>query len=346
MRTRNPKRKPVKTSRSEVAGGATSKEKRKALSVEERIAELAIKSDKGGKEHKSTPSDQPKVNNKEAVPDNTSSEKMPDNSAERTVVSQEHSLNEKTVLTEEKVVASEKPDGKEHAAQSTEDNNSDADIKTVPPLAKNQDEDTESVGEVDSTNINPVPIEIEVEESSSLFMRSIVPVVIGIIVGFLTGLSVIYYSQNGGSSLGNILGFLNTAKSSSSSDSAAIAVITPSAGPSEAPVTPTDVVNEKDLYDIKILNGSGKGGEAARLEGILKGKDYSILEIGNASASNFKETVIEVKKNVSAGFLASLKKDLDEVFELADDTKELDEDEESDVIITIGSNPAASATDN
>lgn len=322
MRTRNPKRKSsAKASRSEAVGSTGAKAKKQTLSVEERIAELAIKSDKD--DHENDSRGEQKIDSKEkAVNGNETNTNASENSAEKTVVSQEHLLNEKTVVTEEKLATSEKTDNESQAASASEDKDGEGD-----------------------TEINSVPIEIEVEESSSLFMRSIVPVVIGIIVGFLTGLSVIYYSQNGGSSVSNILGFLNISKPSSSSDSSKTPVAVPSVSVSEAPVTPTAVVNEKDLYDIKILNGSGKGGEAARLEGILKGKDYSILEIGNASASNFKETVVEVKKNVSASFLASLKKDLGEIFDVADDTEELDEDEESDVIITIGSSPASSTTE-
>ena len=108
--------------------------------------------------------------------------------------------------------------------------------------------------------------------------------------------------------------------------------------------TPTEVVSQKDLYDITILNGSGKAGEAGKLESTLKEKGYSILEIGNANAANYKETEIRAKEEIEEGFLTALKKDLAKTYTLVDSKDVLNRNSESDIIIVIGS--LAASADN
>ncbi|MFS8159809.1 MAG: LytR C-terminal domain-containing protein [Candidatus Roizmanbacteria bacterium] len=69
-------------------------------------------------------------------------------------------------------------------------------------------------------------------------------------------------------------------------------------------VLPT-TAEEIDLksYKIKVLNGSGIAGVAAKVSDVLKDKGFDVLSPGNADKSDYKETVIQVKKMLMIGLL-------------------------------------------
>lgn len=104
--------------------------------------------------------------------------------------------------------------------------------------------------------------------------------------------------------------------------------------PTEEP-SPTQAPVDEE-YIIKVLNGSGISGEAARTQSLLEDANYSVSEIGNADLSTYEKTIIQTKSSVSQSFISSLKDTLSEEFEVGE-TEELDEDEDLDIIIIVGS---------
>lgn len=106
--------------------------------------------------------------------------------------------------------------------------------------------------------------------------------------------------------------------------------------------TPTPATDSAKLeidlskYKIKVLNGSGISGEAAKVKNLLEAEEFLIEEIGNADKLTYEKTIIQAKKEVSKEFLSTLKSVLEETY-LLDDNEELEESEEIDVIIIIGS---------
>lgn len=107
-------------------------------------------------------------------------------------------------------------------------------------------------------------------------------------------------------------------------------------------VEPTKVV-EVNLaeYNIEVLNGSEIAGEASKLKTELITGGFKVVSIGNAEKSDYRDTIISVKKKVSAAFLEKLKDNLKKTYTLAPDAKtSLPETSEADVVITIGSGRA------
>ena len=112
--------------------------------------------------------------------------------------------------------------------------------------------------------------------------------------------------------------------------------------PSPSRVSPTPASDSAKLaidhskYKIKVLNGSGIGGEAAKGKAILETEKFVIEEIGNAETSDYEKTVIQAKKGVDKAFLDKLKSVLGETY-LLGSNEMLEDSEEVDVVIIIGS---------
>lgn len=76
-------------------------------------------------------------------------------------------------------------------------------------------------------------------------------------------------------------------------------------------VTP-EVTEEPEKADysqltVKVLNGSGVDGAAATVKDLIKEIVFKSVQTGNASVSNQKETIIQIKENVPAGVFEKLK---------------------------------------
>lgn len=89
-------------------------------------------------------------------------------------------------------------------------------------------------------------------------------------------------------------------------------------------------------YKIKVLNGSGIRGAAAKGKEILESEKFIVGEIGNAENSDYGKTIIQAKKEVSSAFLDKLKSVLEESYRVGPN-EELEDSEEVDVVIIIGS---------
>lgn len=88
-------------------------------------------------------------------------------------------------------------------------------------------------------------------------------------------------------------------------------------------------------FSINILNGSGRFGEAARLESILKDNGFNVAEIGNADSSDYEKTEIHYKEKVPKEVILGLDKIINTLYDFSIETK-LEEDDESDILIIVG----------
>lgn len=165
---------------------------------------------------------------------------------------------------------------------------------------------------------------VKVEERSSLIMRIVVPAIIGAVVGVFTAGSVLMYVGKLG-------------QDSKVVEPTPTITIAPSPLESVLPGKEKVLSEDLSLYDIKVLNGSGKAGVAGNLEKLLKDEGYSVLEIGNAGNSDYKETVIQAKENVPEEYIDKLKILLEKTYLLAD-LEELETENETDVVIIVGQN--------
>lgn len=99
--------------------------------------------------------------------------------------------------------------------------------------------------------------------------------------------------------------------------------------------TPVPVAVNVSKYKIEILNGSGISGEAAKIKGLFEEEKFTVSSIGNADSLNNQQTVIQAKKSVPKEYLDKLKNFLEKEY-ILDDIKELSDNEESDVVVTVG----------
>lgn len=174
-----------------------------------------------------------------------------------------------------------------------------------------------------------IPVaEVKVEEDSSSLVRSIILVVIGVFVGAATATAIIIFYNK-----------MIEPKQKITVPSPTVAV-SPAQSEEKGASDSGKITDDLALYDIKVLNGSGKGGEAGRTEKLLKAKGYSVLEIGNADKSDYTKTIIQAKKKVPQTFLDNLKKVLTEQFEI-DEAQTLDDKEQTEIIVIVGSSSSA-----
>ena len=113
-----------------------------------------------------------------------------------------------------------------------------------------------------------------------------------------------------------------------------------SASPTPEAPTPTPSPSEEtkpSTYIIKVLNGSGIAGEAAKVKALLEKENYSISSIGNGDSTSTGETIIQAKNAVGKTWLNNLKKLLSQTYVVSSDVQSLSADEKVDVVITVGS---------
>jgi hypothetical protein len=107
----------------------------------------------------------------------------------------------------------------------------------------------------------------------------------------------------------------------------------PSITPEPSPTpTPVDIAT----YKINILNGSGKIGEASKVGDLLEEDGFSIDSTGNASRYDYQETIIQTKEEISEEITSSISSLLTNAGYTPEFGDVLDEDEDYDIIITVG----------
>lgn len=113
--------------------------------------------------------------------------------------------------------------------------------------------------------------------------------------------------------------------------------------PSVTPV-PTQVEEEVDLkqLSVSVLNGSGKAGEAGKVEDLLVESGFSEDKIttGNADSYDYEETAVSLKVGLSAKVMDAVKISLTDVYALDTSGDELEENSSYDIVIIVGSKKA------
>jgi hypothetical protein len=115
---------------------------------------------------------------------------------------------------------------------------------------------------------------------------------------------------------------------------------TPTAEPTEEP-TPTEAPVDLEAYTIKVLNGSGVTGLAAKEKTALIDAGFKVGTTGNADNSDYTKTVISVTKKVPEGYVKQLKEQLEKNYSVESSVQTLSDNPEGvDVTVTLGSDGA------
>lgn len=99
--------------------------------------------------------------------------------------------------------------------------------------------------------------------------------------------------------------------------------------------TPTKAV-DRTAYDIEVLNGSGKSGEAGKVQTLLTSENFIVSDTGNANRYTYTQTVIQAKKTVNQDFLKELRNVLSQSYTVASTSSVLESSSSADVVVTVG----------
>lgn len=112
--------------------------------------------------------------------------------------------------------------------------------------------------------------------------------------------------------------------------------VTPTPTPTSTPTpTPTPAVPNRADITIEVLNGSGVGGAAAKMQEFLEGKGYDVGRAGNADSSDYEETEIHVKSQ-SQEFLSLLEDDISEGYTVGSASADLADNSDFDAQVIVG----------
>lgn len=104
-----------------------------------------------------------------------------------------------------------------------------------------------------------------------------------------------------------------------------------SASPSAA------ITFDRSKLKVKVQNGSGITGLAAKAKTFLEDLGYKSVATGNASSTDFEETEVAVKDEFQS-ISSSIVNDLKDKYTVAAKVQTLDANEDFDVVITLGKN--------
>lgn len=99
--------------------------------------------------------------------------------------------------------------------------------------------------------------------------------------------------------------------------------------------TPIPIINF-DSLKIKVLNGSGITGEAAKVTDLLSQNKFKIAKTGNASNFDYVKTQIETTNSISPQIVDLVIKSLETEYSSTVSATKLDDSNEYDIIITTG----------
>ena len=90
-------------------------------------------------------------------------------------------------------------------------------------------------------------------------------------------------------------------------------------------------------YQIRIINGSGIAGEASRARQLVVDNGFSVEGVGNSDSFDFTSAQITHKEQVEEGYIDRLREFLEQRYETEVLSGEVDNEEEFDVLIIVGS---------
>jgi hypothetical protein len=166
------------------------------------------------------------------------------------------------------------------------------------------------------------PKEEKVENKSSSFFVLFISFLLGLVFGAGLIGGIFYYKTK-------VEKPNNQAVSQPTPGGEQTTEMTPEASPS---ASPSD--HSLSTYKVQILNGSGKAGEAAKAEKLLKTAGLTNTKTANALSYDYKETEISLKSNVPDAVYETVVKSLSSYQTKKAGT--LDDSSLYDIIITIG----------
>jgi hypothetical protein len=98
--------------------------------------------------------------------------------------------------------------------------------------------------------------------------------------------------------------------------------------------SPTSKIARTDLK-IKILNGTGVPGAAAKAAELLEKLGWQGIKTGNADNFDYQKTVIQIKESKKEYF-GLLKEDLSSKYSLEEEPQTLSEEDKFDAVIIVG----------
>ncbi|OGM75138.1 hypothetical protein A2382_04225 [Candidatus Woesebacteria bacterium RIFOXYB1_FULL_38_16] len=165
----------------------------------------------------------------------------------------------------------------------------------------------------------------EIPQKTSFKLIFFVTILTALIVGFVSGGVYVYFTG---------ISSLKQTSPAPTDTNVDLPSPTPSPIPSPTPEASSNL-NLKD-YEINVLNGSGKIGEASKATALLEKAGFEITSTGNAASYNFKKTSVEVKSDLPKEILSQIEKALSEKYQI-ELGKNLTESNKYDIVITVGS---------
>lgn len=89
-------------------------------------------------------------------------------------------------------------------------------------------------------------------------------------------------------------------------------------------------------YTMRILNGSGHKGEAARVEILLASQEFAKVSIGNADNDRYIKTLVRAKGNIPQSLAQTISQTLSSQY-VVEQGEILDDTAEDDIIVVVGS---------
>lgn len=186
---------------------------------------------------------------------------------------------------------------------------------------------------ISGSDINSLPQEFVPEKKSKLGIF----IIIGLVIASMVGGGLFYFKSKPVEQAPKKEKALPASATTSAAPASTSSAVKASSLPAHSP-SGESAAQKADYskYQIRVLNGSGITGEAAKVKAYLEEEKFVVKDIDNAESSDYEKTVIKAKKDVPKEYLDPLKKLLQKTYVL-DAQEELRESASADVTIIIGS---------
>jgi hypothetical protein len=131
-----------------------------------------------------------------------------------------------------------------------------------------------------------------------------------------------------------VVGAILVMRKSSSTPAEETPVVSDTTPTPTATPTPTPALSRTGLK-VQVLNGSGVTGKAATAKTILEDLGYTDVKTGNASSTDYETTEISIKPSKNA-YASLIKSDLEDEYTLDSKIGVLEEDDDYDIVIILG----------
>jgi len=197
-----------------------------------------------------------------------------------------------------------------------EENTSSA-TELSTPIEEPKEASVAETNPADSSSDGP-----KVKKKTNFKLILIITILTALVVGFVAGGVYVY--------------FTGVKQAQDQPQVEATSTPEPTVTPTPSP-TPEAMEEDVDLsvYELSILNGSGKIGEAGKARDVVEGAGFTVSKTGNAASFDFDSTIIEHKADVPKSVVSKLKTALEASYtvEVGD---ELTDSSEYDIVITVG----------